>query len=159
MRGLLCGTTAKTNEEYKQVVKIRIYRMIGLGLIGAITLVTALLAQFYWKSEIKSEMLGVYTGAGSGLLLAAIVMVIRNILMLKDEEKLKESRISNGDERIREISNKSFLAASVTMLIAMYALALIGGLFYPVLVKLLLLIVMIFVFAYMISYRIYNKRM
>ena len=159
MRGILCGTTAKTNEEYKKVVKIRIYRLAGLGLIGAITLITALLAEFYWKLDVKEEMLGVYTGAGFGLLLVAIIMVVKNILMLKDEEKLKKSRISNGDERIKDISSRAFFIASVTMLIAMYALALIGGLLYPVLVKLLALIVGIFILAYLVAYYVYSKRM
>lgn len=159
MRGLLCGTTARTNEEYKQVVKTRIYRFAGLGLIGAITLATALLAEFYWKLDVKEEMLGVYTGAGFGLLLISVIMIIKNMLMLKDEEKLKVSRISNSDERIKEISNRAFRTASIIMLIAMYALALIGGLFNPVLVRLLLMIVSIFGFAYLVSYYVYNRRM
>ncbi len=159
MRGLLCGTTARTNEEYKQVVKVRIYRFAGLGIIGAITLIVALLAEFYWKVEVKEEMLGVYTGGGFGLLLIAIIMIIKNTIMLKDEEKLKASRISNGDERINEISNRAFRTASIVMLIAMYALALIGGLFNPELVRLLLVVVSIFVFAYVVSYYVYNKRM
>jgi hypothetical protein len=159
MRGLLCGTTAKTNEEYKQVVKVRIYRFFGLGLIGAITLTTALLAEFYWKLDVKEEMLGVYTGGGFGILLISVIMIIKNMLMLKDEEKLKESRISNSDERIMEISNRAFRTASIIMLIAMYALALIGGLFNPVLVKLLSMVVSIFLFAYLVSYYVYNKKM
>jgi hypothetical protein len=159
MRGLLCGTTAKTNEEYKQVVKTRIYRFAVLGLIGVITLITALLAEFYWKLNVKEEMLGVYTGAGFGIVLISVIMIIKNTLMLKDEEKLKASRISNADERIKEISNRAFRTASIIMLIAMYSLALIGGLFYPALVRLLLMIVSIFVFAYFVSFNIYNKRM
>lgn len=159
MRGLLCGTTARTNEEYKQVVKVRMYRFAGLGLIGAITLITALLAEFFWKLDVKEEMLGVYTGAGFGIVLISVIMIVKNTLMLKDEEKLKESRISNSDERIKEITNKAFRTASIIMLIAMYALALIGGLFNPELVKLLSMVVSIFVFAYVVSYYIYNKKM
>jgi hypothetical protein len=159
MRGLLCGTTAKTNEEYKQVVKIRMYRFVGLGLIGAITLITALLAEFYWKLDVKEEMLGVYTGGGFGLLLISIIMLIKNALMLRDEEKLKSSRISNSDERIKEISNRAFRTASIIMLITMYAVALIGGLLYPVLVEMLSAVVAIFVFAYLVSYYIYNRKM
>ncbi|MDF2907121.1 MAG: hypothetical protein K0R34_2442 [Herbinix sp.] len=159
MRGLLCGTTAKTNEEYKQVVKIRMYRFAGLGLIGAITLITALLAEFYWKLDVKEEMLGVYTGGGFGLLLISIIMLIKNALMLRDEEKLKSSRISNSDERIKEISNRAFRTASIIMLITMYAVALIGGLLYPVLVEMLSAVVAIFVFAYLVSYYIYNRKM
>jgi Flp pilus assembly protein TadB len=159
MRGLLCGTTAKTNEEYKQVVKIRMYRFLCLGLIGAITFVTALLAEFYWKLDVKEQMLGVYTGVGAGLIGASVAMWIKNKRLLGNEEKLKVSRISNADERIKEISEKAFRMAAVVMLVVMYAVALIGGLFYPVLVELLLAIISIFVFVYLVSYFVYSKRM
>lgn len=159
MRGLLCGTTAKTNEEYKQVVKIRMYRFLCLGLVGAITFVTALLAEFYWKLDVNEQMLGVYTGAGAGILGASVMLWIKNKRLLGNEEKLKASRISNADERIQEISNKAFKMAAVVMLVVMYAAALIGGLFYPVLVELLLAIVSIFVFTYLVSYFVYSKRM
>jgi hypothetical protein len=135
------------------------YRFLCLGLVGAITFVTALLAEFYWKLDVKEQMLGVYTGAGAGILGASVLLWIKNKRLLGNEEKLKASRISNADERIKEISNKAFKMAAVIMLIAMYATALIGGLFYPVLVELLLAIVSIFVFAYLVSYFVYSKRM
>lgn len=159
MRGLFCGTSAKTNEEYKQVVKVRMYRIAGMGLIGAITLTTALLAGLYWKLEVKREMLSVYSGAGFGLLLASIIMLVKNWRMLGSEEKLKESRISNSDERLKEITDRAFRTASIVMLIAMYALTLIGGLFYPVLVKLLLLFVGIFIIANTVAFNIYKRSM
>ena len=159
MKGLLCNTTAKTNEEYRQVLKMRMYRFLCIGLVGTITLVTALLAEFYWKLNVPEQMLGVYTGVGAGLLCISLIMLIKNKILLGDEEKLKQSRINDADERIREISSRAFKTAAVIMLVVMYIAALVGGLFYPVLVKLLLAIISVFAFAYVVAYSVYNKRM
>jgi len=159
MKGLLCNTTAKTNEEYRQVVKVRMYRFLCLGFIGSITLAIALLTEFYWKLDVNEHMLGVYTGVGAGLLAASIALWIKNKRLLGNEEKLKESRISNADERIQEISSRAFKMAAIVMLVAMYAVALIGGLFYPVLVEMLLAIISVFAFTYVVAYFAYSKRM
>lgn len=159
MRGLLCGTTARTNEEYKKVVKVRMNRFLGLGAIGAVTLTLGLLAEFYWRLDVREEMLGVYTGMGTGLVLVSVILWVKNRVLLASEEKLKESRINNSDERIKEISDQAFRTAAVIMLGVMYLISLIGGLFYPVLVQVLLAVVSIFALTYLISYHIYNKKM
>ncbi len=159
MRGLLCGTTARTNEEYKKVVKVRMNRFLGLGAIGAVTLTLGLLAEFYWRLDVREEMLGVYTGMGTGLVLVSVILWVKNRVLLASEEKLKESRINNSDERIKEISDQAFRTAAVVMLGVMYLISLIGGLFYPVLVQVLLAVVSIFALTYLISYHIYNKKM
>jgi hypothetical protein len=159
MRGLLCGTTARTNEEYKKVVKVRMNRFLGLGAIGAVTLTLGLLAEFYWRLDVREEMLGVYTGMGTGLVLVSVILWVKNRVLLASEEKLKESRINNSDERIKEISDQAFRTAAEVMLGVMYLISLIGGLFYPVLVQVLLAVVSIFALTYLISYHIYNKKM
>ncbi len=159
MRGLLCGTTARTNEEYKKVVKVRMNRFLGLGAIGAVTLTLGLLAEFYWRLDVREEMLGVYTGMGTGLVLVSVILWVKNRVLLASEEKLKESRINNSDERIKEISDQAFRTAAAVMLGVMYLISLIGGLFYPVLVQVLLAVVSIFALTYLISYHIYNKKM
>ncbi len=159
MRGLLCGTTARTNEEYKKVVKVRMNRFLGLGAIGAVTLTLGLLAEFYWRLDVREEMLGVYTGMGTGLVLVSVILWVKNRVLLANEEKLKESRINNSDERIKEISDQAFRTAAEVMLGVMYLISLIGGLFYPVLVQVLLAVVSIFALTYLISYHIYNKKM
>lgn len=71
---------------------------------------------------------------------------------------LKKSRLNNTDERIQEIGNKAFRVATYAMLAALYAVALIGGLFYPVLVEYLLLVVCTFLLVYVIAFKYYNKK-
>ena len=78
--------------------------------------------------------------------------------MLNNDEKLKKSRLNNTDERIQEIRIKAFCVATYVMLGALYATGLIGGLFYSVLVKVLLFIASTFFLAYMIAFKYYNNK-
>ena len=159
MRGLFCGTTVKNNEEYKNVIRFRMRIFILLGLVGIVTLIIALMAEYKWDTAIEEYMLGVYTGIGTGLFISSILLWIKHRLLLNNEDKLKESRLNNSDERLQEISSKAFQAGTIIMLITLYAVALIGGLFYPVLVKALLITVFAFLISYLIAYKIFEKRM
>lgn len=104
-------------------------------------------------------MLGVYSGVGTGLSVCGIILWIKNKLLLNNDEKLKESRLNNTDERIQEIASESFKVAAIVMLIALYLTALIGGLFYPVLVDALLFISCTFLLSYIIAFKYYNSKM
>lgn len=159
MRGILCGSTVKTNEEYRKVVKNRMRITAAIVIIGIITAAIGFGAKFYLKTWISDYMIGVYFGVGVGLFVSGTILWFKNRLLLNNDEKLKESRLNNTDERIQEISNKSFKAAAVIMLIALYSTALIGGLFYPILVKVLLFISGIFLISYMIAFKYYNSKM
>lgn len=158
MRGLLCGTAAKTNEEYREVVKRRMRINLLMALAGFLTVAAAAAFKQLVKG-LNDYMDGIYVGIGSGLLFASIVLWLKNRAILKDEGKLKESRLINSDERLKEISNKAFRTASFILIIVLYAVALVGGVFYPVLVEILSLLVSVFVLAYIIAYRYYNTRM
>jgi hypothetical protein len=159
MIGLFCGTKANSNEEFKKVIKDRMNKMIITFAVGVITLVVALLAEYVWDTPISEHMLGAYSGAGTGLILASILFWIKNKRMLSDDERIKKSRLNHTDERIQEISTKAFKAASVSLLIGIYMLALIGGLFYPILVTATLPLIFVFIAGYIISFFIYEKRM
>ncbi len=104
-------------------------------------------------------MLGVYTGVGGGIMGASIAQWIKTKLILADDKKLKKSRLNNTDERIQEISKKSFRAAAIVLLISLYVTGLIGGLFYPVLVEVLFGMVCIFLIIYLVAYKVYDRSM
>lgn len=159
MRGILWGSTAKNNEEYKIVLKSRMRFMIALTIVGIITAAIGFGAEFYLNAPINEHMLGVYSGIGVAFTVSGITLWFKNRILLNDEKKLKESRLNNTDERIQEISNKSFRAAAYVMLIALYGTALIGGLFYPILTEALLFISCTFLLAYTIAFKYYNSRM
>lgn len=159
MMGLFCASKAKNNEEYKKVIQARMNLMLLLFVIGFITLIVSLLADKVWTVEISEYMLGIYSGVGTGLLVVSAILWIKDKLILGNEAKLKESRLSNTDERLKEISNKAFRMATIFLLAALYACGIIGGLFYPILVKMLLILVFVFLAVYMVTYKIYERKM
>jgi len=159
MLGLFCSSKANNNEEYRKVIRIRMNRMILILIVGVITLVFALMAIYVWKITGKDQTLGVYMGLGSGLIFGAGCFLIKYNLILKNEEKLKIDRLNNTDERIQEISNKSYKIATMILLVGLYAVGLIGGIFYPVLQQVLLFLICLFLLGYMVSYKIYERRM
>lgn len=159
MRGIMCSSTAKTNEEYRKVIHDRLKIFAALTVIGFITISVALFAKFLLKATMDDRLLGIYTGLGTGLFGSGIILWIKNRLLLNNDEKLKESRLNNTDERIQEIANRAFRAACFVLLATLYAITLIGGLFYPILFKFLLIIVTVFLFSYLAAYKYYSGRM
>lgn len=159
MRGPLCGCKANNNEEYRKVIEKRMRLIALLFVIGSITLIVGLLAKYVWLVKIEDKILGFYTGVGFGLVFAAVILWIKNKIILADEEKLKKSRLMNTDERINEINNNAFKAASIALLVALYAIGLIGGMFNPILAEVLFILVCVFLLTYVISYKIYGKTM
>lgn len=159
MSGLFCSSKANTNEEYRKIIKTRMSIMILVFMIGCMTLAIALLAKSVGEVTISERMLGVYTGIGTGLMIASVILWIKNKILLGDDGKLKRSRLSHTDERIQEINMKAFKVATIILILALYAVGLIGGLFYPILVELILCLVGVFLLAYVIAYKGYEKRM
>lgn len=158
MLGIFCGSECSTNEEYKKYIKRRIAYFIGIIILGAITLAVTFLGDRFFNVSISEKMIGVYTGFGSGLISIGIILLIKNILLLKNEEKLRKSRISNTDERNKEISIKATRVALVVMLVAMYLVGLIGGLWYPVLIEVLLTVISVFLLAYLVAYKVISRK-
>lgn len=133
--------------------------MVAIIFIGIITSAAGFSAKFYFHVTINEHMQGVYSGVGVGLIVCGLILLIRSRLLLNNEEKLKISRLNNTDERIQKISDKAFRIAAYVMIVVLYATALIGGLFYPVLVEVLLFIVCTFLLAYILAFRYYNSKM
>ena len=159
MRGIFCQTTATTNEEYRKELKDRNGWLLFMAIGGAGEAAAAALAESGGTLSIPDYMLGVYCGTGAGIMVAAIVLYIRNLFLLKDVEKLKKSRLENYDERNQEIRNKALLAAVKILLVVCFVTAMVGGIFYPYLIKMLLFVIYVFLFSYLIANAYYKRRM
>jgi len=104
-------------------------------------------------------MISTYAGVGSGVMAAALVLWIRFQRILKNPEKLKAMRLSNTDERNKEIGGKAYRFASTVLLIGLYGICLIGGLWYPILIKVVGILMWIFLITYIISYKVFERKM
>lgn len=159
IKGIFCKASAATNEEYRKIIKDRNKYMTVLIAVGIVIAAAAFMAEAMGIAALPEYMLGVYAGAGTGIAAAGVILLVKNLMLLKDEKKLKESRLENSDERLSEISNHALRSAVRVMLIAELSVSMIGGIFYPVLVKMLLFILMCFMLSYIVSFRIYERKM
>lgn len=158
MLGMFCGSDCKTNEEYKKVIKGRILLFIGIIALGLITLIVTLFGDRYLNLKISENMISTYSGFGTGLIVVGVLLLVKNISILNNEEKLRKVRISNTDERIKEISLKASRVALGFMLVTMYLAGLIGGIWYPVITQILFFIISLFLVIYVIAYKIISRK-
>lgn len=151
---------ARTDEEYRSILRRRQRTYIAMLLLGIATFAAAGAAQlFSWDVALDSHALGFYSGIGTGLAFGAATLLIRLRRTMKDPDALRKARIRDTDERVAEISRRATATAGYALLIAVYLLGMIGGMFYPQLLILLAVLPMVFLLTYLISVFIYNKTM
>ena len=155
----MSATKATNNEEYRKQIQIKNKYMWGLILLGLITAAVAYYMEFSGRVKVDDYMLGVYCGLGIGLFACGIALLIRNKRLLKDEAKLKEARLQATDERNVEIGMRAQKVATIVLIVAMYLVFLIGGLYEPILSKIMSCLICLFIVAYAIAWRVLNHRM
>ncbi len=146
---------SNNNEEYKKVIKARMNLMALIFVLGSIMIIVSLVA----KTLINDEMIIIYSSFGIGLVVVSALKWRENKFILGNEERLKQSRVYSNDERIIEINSKALKVSGLVLLISVYLVALIGGIFYPILAKALLSMACIFIVTHFISYKMYDKKM
>lgn len=159
IKGFLCTTTATTNEEYKEVLKKRNVWMAALVVMGALIAGSAFYAEQSQKAVLPDYIMGVYCGFGTGIFLAGILFLVKNLILLGNEEKLKQSRLENADERLDEINKRAARVTLIVLLFVVVAFCMILGIYEPVLIKAMLFFVNVFVFSYIIAFSYYKKKM
>lgn len=158
MRGIFCRTNARNNEEYKEELKKRMKGFVGGAVIGIITALLGFGAHALGIDSANERMAGVIAGVGTGIFAGMMVLWLKTWQILKDEKRIQEERLEQSDERLQEISSRAYRAAATVMLASLYILCLAGGFFYPVLVKILLIIVAVFLLTYLAAYKIYQHK-
>lgn len=126
-------------------------------LIGAFGIINE---KFYLISTAEIDFAnGVFTGFGFGGGVVCIARIIYIKSVLKNEEKLKEERIKNTDERTLQINSKA-LSITSGILIAVSCIALLVFSFFSEEISLCFAFVIIFFMcAYLITYKILDKIM
>lgn len=157
MIGPFCGIDVMTNEEYRKVVKRKRWRSAAVFFAGLLNCLGILLAERLWDLTLNSQISSFYLGIGTGLVLVGIVLWFRYSSMLRDEEKLKESRVELSDERNKKISNSAFRTATITVIIALYITVLAAGIWHPIVLKILAGAVTLFTLVYIVAYQIQGR--
>ena len=154
------GRKIRTDDDYRRVLLRRQRFFIGMLIIGIFTGAIAACAEFLeWDVTLSSHTLGFYSGVGTGLSFGAIVLLVRLRRTLKNDEFLRKARIRETDERTQDINRRALAVAGYALLIAVYLICIIGGLFYPQLLTVLGVLACVFLMTYVISCFIYNKIM
>ena len=156
---LFSGSKATNNEEFRKQLQAKNKALLGLILLGIISAAAAYYMEFWGKMKVDDYMQGVYCGIGVGLICSGIVFLIRNKRLMKDEEKLKEARLQVTDERNIEIGSRALRMEAFVLLIVMYFAFLFGGLYDPMISKLMSCMICLFLIVYAIAWRVLNKHM
>lgn len=157
--GILCATTATTNEEYRKVLKRRNIWMMALFLVGVLIAGVAQYAEHNQKMALPDASISAYCGFGVGLALAGLILFVRNLMLMSNEEKLKQNRLQNADERLVEVGSKACRIALLILLFAIVAGGMIWAIFEPIMIKAMIFLLDIFFFSYTVAFVYYKRKM
>lgn len=153
MTGMFCAANATSNEEYKSILKKRIVIYAVLAIIGAATAVIALI---FGNDDYTS---GFFSGVGTGICVASVIFIVRSVLLLKNEAKLKADRLKNCDERNCAISFKASRAAALGIFVVAYCAAFVFAAYNSLVATVLICVIVAYVLLYAIFWRIYSSKM
>lgn len=105
-------------------LKNRLIYGIAIAIVGIASFATGL----YCRGSLLNEFLaGFYTGTGGGLFTVGIVLAIRCICVMRNEEKRKKVEIDENDERTRFITDRTGFITCMTMMAILYVASLVSG--------------------------------
>lgn len=157
MNGLFCGCRAKNNEEYKTVLKKRRNKCWLLFGAGTVTAALSIVAAVFGADIADAYQIGIVSGLGGGLILGSLIAITRICRTLASEERLKEKRLRETDEREIEVANQALQVTSKIILVVLYILMIVGGLFSEEIFSTCILLIGIFLVSYTIGCKIYGK--
>lgn len=97
--------------DFDRTLRLRRAVAIGLLAVGAVAIASYFL--LVHQSALPDFARGFYLGAGSGILLGALILLIRTQYLLRHPEARKKARIKEQDEREQTIVNRSFQFAGL----------------------------------------------
>ena len=105
----------KNNGQTRLVRRCRLRIFLGAAalILGAAALTAALASSagaspiLYLEPKSRSFMTSFYYGTGLGLIIAGVLLILRNRSYLKDPERRRQQEIREFDERSQAIGTKS----------------------------------------------------
>ena len=97
--------------DFDKTLRLRRAVAIGLLAVGAVAIASDVL--LVHQSTLPDFAQGFYLGAGAGILLGAVILLIRTQYLLCRPKARKKAQIREQDEREQTIVNRSFLVAGL----------------------------------------------
>lgn len=145
------------NMRIEKKIKIRIIYCIVLIILGVISLYVGKFVPL--NSGDAEYSAGYYTGLGFGVIAAGVITIIKNVKLLKNQEKLKEREIYESDERNKMIGLKTWSYAGYAMFILLYIAQMVAGVFNVLVMNTLLATLALFALCLFVSRVILSKLM
>ncbi|WP_265458998.1 hypothetical protein [Enterococcus sp. HY326] len=146
------------DQDYIEYLKMRSCLSFGFVLLGIILAVTFFLAERHSLVQLSSYFKGFYSGMASSLVAIGIIRPLKNYRIIQQPALVKKMRIRDTDERNVDLSTRALKIASTFQLIAAYVMILIGPFYNKALVIIGTGLILIFIFAYWISYAILKNK-
>lgn len=153
---------------FKKAIRIKIGVCAVMILIGLKCILLVLLNQVGDLQSLTSKfgihlvnfdfMQGFYSGFGGALIVASISIIIRNVVLLKNDEKFKKAEINYFDERNRFISSITFNTTSYIFLVALAFAIVIAGTFNSIVFVTLLSTFAVYLICLLTTYLIYKSK-
>jgi len=150
--------------DFKKKVKFRIYGSILFIFLGIISLAIGIINSsdmatigFITEEHAVEFTNGFYFGLGGGLMGAGLATLVQNIRLLKNKEKFQVEETKYNDERNRFITSKLWSITGMVMLVIIYILLVVSGLFNIIVYLTLLSILGVFGLTLLIVKIILNK--
>lgn len=153
---------------FRKAIKIRMWVSVIFILIGLKCILLVLLNQVGELQSLTANfgidlvnisfMEGFYTGFGSALIIASICIIIKNIMLLKNEEKFKKAEIEYIDERNQFIRDITFSTTSYIFMVILAFAVVISGMFNAIVFVTLLVMFFIYALLLLLTYLIYNTK-
>ena len=155
----------RSQNRFTRRCRLRIFTGAAALILGAAALTAALaslsgtLPILYPEPESRGFMTNFYYGTGLGLIIAGVLLILRNHSCLKNPERRKQQEIREFDERSQAIGTRSWAYAGYSLFILLYVMILLSGFINVLIVKLLLCIMAAFVGLFLIWRMILSRRM
>ena len=148
---------AKVGKTVEKRIKNRIIYSVCLAVLGVISAVIGVGG--FLPVELSDYLSGFYSGVGTGLIVAAIITIIRNIRTLKNEKLLKEKEIYENDERNKIIGLKTWSYTGYAMFIILYVGLLVAGFISEMVLNTILVILGVYALCLFLARLYCNKTM
>jgi ABC-type transport system involved in multi-copper enzyme maturation permease subunit len=155
---IITSTTA-SDEEFREVLKARIYLFLSMILLGVITMVLSIIFSNGKYAYLTPFTNGIYSGFGGAILVIGIIFMIRTKKVLRNEKRLKETRLWEQDERNKLISQKTRSATAIILIILLYVGIIVSGIFNMTVFWTLWTVIMLYFFIFILFFVYYNKKL